>query len=103
MVERAGRTTICSILFVDIARYSEAVDALQLAMKARLDAAIAEAVAGIAEQARDPRHRRRRRDLLSRRPRGCAVRRHRDHQALRAERRRRPALRTGIISGRSSW
>jgi class 3 adenylate cyclase len=52
MLERAGRTTICSIVFLDIARYSEAVDALQLAMKDRLNAAIAEAVAGIAEQER---------------------------------------------------
>jgi len=52
MRERAGRTTICSIVFIDIARYSEAVDALQLAMKGRLDTAIAEAVAGVAEQER---------------------------------------------------
>lgn len=52
MHEHAGRTTICSIVFIDIARYSEAVDALQLAMKARLNAAISEAVAGVAEQER---------------------------------------------------
>jgi class 3 adenylate cyclase len=52
MLERAGRTTICSILFLDIARYSEAVDARQLAMKDRLNAAIAAAVAGIAEPER---------------------------------------------------
>jgi class 3 adenylate cyclase len=51
-VERAGRTTICSIVFLDIARYSEAVDALQLTMKARLNAAISDAVAGSPEQER---------------------------------------------------
>jgi class 3 adenylate cyclase len=52
MLERAGRTTICSIVFLDIARYSEAVDARQLAMKDRLNAAIGAALAGIAEQER---------------------------------------------------
>ncbi len=52
MVEQAGRTIICSIVFIDIVRYSEAPDSLQLAMKARLNAVIAEAVAAIAPQER---------------------------------------------------
>jgi hypothetical protein len=52
MSEQAGRTMICSIVFIDIARYSEAPDSLQLAMKARLNAAIAEAVAAVAPQER---------------------------------------------------
>lgn len=52
MVEQAGRTIIGSIVFIDIVRYSEAPDLLQLAMKARLNAVIAEAVAAIAPQER---------------------------------------------------
>ena len=52
MVEQAGRTIIGSIVFIDIVRYSEAPDSLQLAMKARLNAVIAEAVAAIAPQER---------------------------------------------------
>ena len=52
MSEQAGRTIICSIVFIDIVRYSEAPDLLQLAMKASLNAAIADAVAGVASQER---------------------------------------------------
>jgi hypothetical protein len=52
MSEQAGRTIICSVVFIDIVRYSEAPDSLQLAMKARLNAVIAEAVAAVAPQER---------------------------------------------------
>lgn len=52
MVEHAGRTIICSVVFIDIVRYSEAPDSLQLAMKARLNGVIAEAVARTSEQER---------------------------------------------------
>jgi hypothetical protein len=52
MSEQAGRTIICSIVFIDIVRYSKAPDSLQLAMKARLNAAIAEAVGAVASQER---------------------------------------------------
>lgn len=52
MVEHAGRTIICTVVFIDIVRYSEAPDSLQLAMKDRLNAVIAEAVAGTSEQER---------------------------------------------------
>jgi hypothetical protein len=52
MIEQTGRTIICSIVFIDIVRYSEAPDSQQLAMKACLNAAIAQAVAGIASQER---------------------------------------------------
>ncbi len=52
MIEQVGRTIICSIVFIDIVRYSEAPDSLQLAMKATLNAAIAEAVAALASSER---------------------------------------------------
>jgi hypothetical protein len=52
MTEQAGRTIIGSVVFIDIVRYSKAPDSLQLAMKARLNAAIAEAVAAVASQER---------------------------------------------------
>lgn len=52
MSEATGRTLICSVVFVDIARYSEATDARQLAMKAQLNQAIAKAVESIAETER---------------------------------------------------
>ena len=52
MIEQAGRTIIGSIMFIDIVRYSEAPNSLQLAMKARLNAVIGEAVAAVAAQER---------------------------------------------------
>ncbi|MDX1542206.1 MAG: hypothetical protein R3349_12455, partial [Geminicoccaceae bacterium] len=52
MIEPAGRTFICSVTFIDIVRYSEASIAQQMTMKARLNAAIARAVDGVAESER---------------------------------------------------
>ena len=52
MSEPAGRTIICSIVFIDIVRYSEAPVSHQLAMKERLNEAIAEAVGAVSEAER---------------------------------------------------
>lgn len=52
MIEPTGRTFICSVTFIDIVRYSEASIAQQMAMKARLNRAIAQAVDAVAESER---------------------------------------------------
>jgi len=52
MIEQVGRTIIGSIVFIDIVRYSEAPNSRQLAMKARLNAVIAEAVVALASSER---------------------------------------------------
>ena len=51
-MENTGRTTICCIVFLDIVEFSTTVDARQLAMKARLNEHISDAVAEIAETER---------------------------------------------------
>jgi class 3 adenylate cyclase len=52
MPHPAGRTSLCSIVFIDIVGFSKVTDAVQLAMKARLNSAIAAAVAKAAESER---------------------------------------------------
>jgi hypothetical protein len=52
MVEPTGRTIICSVVFIDIVRYSESSIGQQLAWKARLNEAIAGAVGDLAENDR---------------------------------------------------
>lgn len=52
MIERAGRTIICSVVFMDIVGYSKTPDSQQLAMKARLNELLTQAVGGVAESER---------------------------------------------------
>lgn len=52
MIERSGRTAICSIAFIDIVSYSRLSDAQQAALKARFIEAVAEAVTAVAETER---------------------------------------------------
>jgi hypothetical protein len=52
MIERAGRTVICSIVFIDIVGYSKTPDSRQIAMKARLNELLAQAIGGVAESER---------------------------------------------------
>ena len=49
MTRHTGRTTICSIVFVDIVGFSKVANAEQLIMKECLEEVIAEAVSGLAE------------------------------------------------------
>lgn len=51
-MDNTGRTTICSIVFLDIVEFSTAHDARQMAMKERLNAHIADALGEIAETER---------------------------------------------------
>ena len=52
MFERAGRTVICSVVFIDIVGYSKTPVSQQLAMKTRLNEMIAQAMSGIVESER---------------------------------------------------
>ncbi len=52
MIERAGRTIICSVVFIDIVGYSKTPDSRQLAMKARLNELLTQAMGGVAESER---------------------------------------------------
>ena len=52
MIERAGRTIICSVVFIDIVGYSKTSDSRQLAMKTRLNELLAQAMGGVAESER---------------------------------------------------
>ncbi len=52
MIERAGRTVICSVVFMDIVGYSKTPDSRQFAMKARLNELLKQAVGGVAESER---------------------------------------------------
>ena len=52
MIERAGRTVICSVVFIDIVGFSKTPDSRQIAMKARLNELLAQAVGGVAESER---------------------------------------------------
>lgn len=52
MIERSGRTVICSIAFADIVGYSRMPDARQADVKTRFNEAVAEAVEAIAEPER---------------------------------------------------
>ena len=51
-MDNTGRTTICSIVFLDIVGFSTASDARQMAMKARMNEHISDALADIAESER---------------------------------------------------
>ena len=48
-MENTGRTTICSVVFLDIVGFSMAPDARQIAMKERMNEHIADALGDIAE------------------------------------------------------
>ncbi len=52
MIERAGRTIICSVVFIDIVGYSKTPVSRQLAMKARLNEVLTQAIAAVAESER---------------------------------------------------
>ena len=52
MIERAGRTIICSVVFIDIVGYSKTPVSRQLAMKARLNELLKQAMSGVAESER---------------------------------------------------
>lgn len=52
MIERAGRTIICSVVFIDIVGYSKTPDSRQLAMKTRLNELLTQAMGGVAESER---------------------------------------------------
>ena len=52
MIERAGRTVICSVVFIDIVGYSKTSVSRQLAMKARLNELLTQAIGGVAESER---------------------------------------------------
>lgn len=52
MSEPSGRTFICSVVFIDIVRYSQVSITQQMAMKSRLNAAIAQAVEGVVDSER---------------------------------------------------
>lgn len=52
MLERTGRTIICSVVFVDIVGFSKTPDSQQLAMKERLNELIAKALGGVTESDR---------------------------------------------------
>ncbi len=52
MIERAGRTVICSVVFIDIVGYSKTPVSQQLAMKTRLNELIAQALSGVVESER---------------------------------------------------
>ncbi len=49
MVERTGRTVICSVVFMDIVGYSKTPVSQQMAMKERLNEIVADAVSGVPE------------------------------------------------------
>ena len=51
-MENTGRTTICSVVFLDIVDFSVAPDARQIAMKERMNEHIADALADLAESER---------------------------------------------------
>ena len=51
-MENTGRTTICSIVFLDIVAFSTTPDARQMAMKTRLNAHISDALDDIADSER---------------------------------------------------
>ncbi|HYU68131.1 MAG TPA: adenylate/guanylate cyclase domain-containing protein [Burkholderiales bacterium] len=48
MAEHTNRTFICSVLFLDIVEYSKQVVGVQIALKERFNAALTEAIAGVA-------------------------------------------------------
>ncbi len=48
MIERAGRTIICSVVFIDIVGYAKTPISRQLAMKTRLNALLTQAIAAVA-------------------------------------------------------
>jgi hypothetical protein len=48
MAEHTNRTFICSVLFLDIVEYSKQVVSVQIALKERFNAALTEAIAGVA-------------------------------------------------------
>src|SRR5713101_1429878 len=48
MAEHTNRTFICSVLFLDIVEYSKQVVGIQIALKERFNAALTEAIAGVA-------------------------------------------------------
>jgi class 3 adenylate cyclase len=52
MFERAGRTVICSVVFIDIVGYSKTPVSQQVAMKTRLNEMIAQAMSGVVESER---------------------------------------------------
>ena len=52
MIERAGRTIICSVVFLDIVGYSKTPVSQQLAMKTRLNELITQAMSGVVESER---------------------------------------------------
>ncbi len=52
MLERVGRTIICSVVFMDIVGYSKEADETQMSMKALLNDLLTRALSGIAESER---------------------------------------------------
>ena len=52
MLERIGRTIICSVVFMDIVGYSKQADNTQISMKALLNDLLTRALSGIAESER---------------------------------------------------
>lgn len=52
MLERVGRTIICSVVFMDIVGYSKEADETQISMKALLNDLLSRALSGIAESER---------------------------------------------------
>ncbi len=52
MLERVGRTIICSVVFMDVVGYSKEADEKQISMKALLNDLLTRALSGIAESER---------------------------------------------------